>query len=112
VNTAAPAITGTVKAGSPVSVTPGTWSPSAGLTFTYQWLANGTPITGATNSSYPVPASLAGKTLSATVAAHLAGYGSVARTSGAKTAANGTFVVTAKPKVPRATSKPECQTKT
>ena len=80
-------------------MTPGTWSPSAGLTFTYQWLANGTPITAATHSSYPIPASLAGKTLSATVTAHIAGYGGAARTSGAKTVANGTFVVTAKPKL-------------
>jgi YVTN family beta-propeller protein len=98
-NTAAPVITGTVKVASKVSVTPGTWSPPADLTFTYQWLANGTRIGGAVNSSYTIPASLAGKKLSATVTAHRAGYDSAAKTSGAKTVAKGTFVITAKPKL-------------
>jgi YVTN family beta-propeller protein len=98
-NTAAPVITGAVKVGSKVSVTPGTWSPPADLTFTYQWLASGTAISGAANSSYTIPASLAGKKLSAIVTAHRTGYDSAAETSGAKTVAKGTFVITVKSKL-------------
>jgi hypothetical protein len=61
--------------------------------------ANGNAISGAANSSYTIPVSLAGKKLSATVTAHRAGYDSAAKTSGAKTVAKGAFVITAKPKL-------------
>jgi hypothetical protein len=46
---------GTVAVGTPQTCTPGAWSGSPA--FSYQWLRNGTPIAGATSSSYtPVAA--------------------------------------------------------
>ncbi len=44
-----PVITGNTGVGSTLSVTEGTWSPTADST-TYQWLRGGTAITGATNA--------------------------------------------------------------
>jgi hypothetical protein len=43
----APRIAGTAAVGDTLTVRPGTWRP-AGVTLTYQWLANATPIKGAT----------------------------------------------------------------
>jgi hypothetical protein len=51
-NTAAPAISGTVTVGSTLSVTTGTWTGVAPITYTYQWLRAGAPIFGATGSTY------------------------------------------------------------
>jgi hypothetical protein len=94
----APSVSGTVKVGSKVVASPGTWSVTA-PTFTYLWLDNGKQISGATNASYTVPASLAGKKLSVTVTAHKSGYTNVVRTSAANTVAKGTLTDKAKPKL-------------
>jgi hypothetical protein len=94
----APAISGTMRVGSKVTASPGTWSPAA-PTFTYQWLANGKQISGATSASYTIPAALAGSKLSATVTARQAGYRTAARTSAAGTVAKGILTATGKPKL-------------
>ena len=52
VNTAAPVITQTVSV---LSVTTGTWTGTAPITYSYQWSRNGTSISGATGSSYSIP---------------------------------------------------------
>ena len=67
-NTMAPAITGTVKAGSTLTGTPGTWSnnPSG---YRYQWSRDGTPIQGATSSTYKVQTSDQGLKLTVAVTA-------------------------------------------
>lgn len=50
-----PALSGTGRIGAPVSVSPGRWSGAP--SFTYQWLAGGVAIAGATATSYtPVAA--------------------------------------------------------
>ena len=98
VSTKAPGISGTVKVGSKVVATPGAW-PVTAPTYTYQWLANGKPISGATSASYTIPASLAGQKLSVTVTAHKSGYNSSADTSAAYTVAKGTFTVPVRPKL-------------
>jgi hypothetical protein len=93
-----PGISGTVRVGSRVVATPGTWSVATPL-FTYQWLANSKPVSGATSASYTVPASLAGATLSVTVTAHQFGYTAAARTSAASTVAKGIFALRVKPRL-------------
>jgi hypothetical protein len=94
----APGISGTVRVGSRVAANPGTWSVAT-PTFTYQWLGNGKPISGATSASYTVPASLAGAKLSVTVTAHQFGYSPAAKTSAASTVAKGIFALTVRPKL-------------
>lgn len=94
----APGISGTVRVGSRVVANPGTWSVAA-PTFTYQWLANGKPISRATSASYSIPASLAGAKLSVTVTAHKSGYSNAARTSTASTVAKGIFALKVKPRL-------------
>ena len=54
--------------GQTLTATSGTWTPSDG-TYAYQWLAGGSPIVGATTSSYTVVAGDVGKTLSVRVTA-------------------------------------------
>ncbi len=71
--TVQPTITGTVKSGGTLQVTPGTWSqPSP--TFRYQWLRTGAPIPKATNTMYVLTPEDAGKDISVTVLASKSGF--------------------------------------
>lgn len=54
-NTTAPKVTGTAKVGAKVTALPGSWS-AAPSSYTYQWKANGQAISGATASTYTMPA--------------------------------------------------------
>jgi len=81
-NTLAPAVTGTVKAGGSLTCGTGSWtySPSSYL---YQWSRDGTPIAGATNSTYMVQAIDEGNTLTCSViASNVAGVGAVVTSAG------------------------------
>ena len=80
VNTVAPTLSGTPKVGQTMTVSPGTWTPS-GVTFTYQWLADGVAITGATGTSFTPGSSRVGKKLSVAVTGAKAGYTSVTVTT-------------------------------
>jgi len=51
--TAPPVITGTTQVGSTLTTTTGFWS-QAGLTYSYQWLRDGSAIPGATGASHPL----------------------------------------------------------
>ncbi|MEU8259467.1 hypothetical protein AB0C02_02410 [Micromonospora sp. NPDC048999] len=97
--TKAPAISGSVKVGDTIQATAGTWSPAA-TSVTYRWNANGVAISGATGSSYKIPASLAGKRLSVTVTASRAGNTATSATSASTSAV-------AKGSAPKATKKPK-----
>ena len=81
--TPTPTVSGTVKVGSTVSVKAGTWSP-AQVGLSYQWLRDGSAITGATKTSYRLTSSDAGKKISVRVTGKKTGYASVARTSASK----------------------------
>ena len=49
-STPVPTVSGTAQVGRTLTAEPGTWDD--GVTFAYQWLRNGQPITGATGSTY------------------------------------------------------------
>jgi hypothetical protein len=74
-NTAAPSITGTATQGQTLSASPGTWSGYPAPSYAYQWQdcnASGqscTAISGATNPTYTLAASDAGKTVDVVVTA-------------------------------------------
>ncbi|WP_234441593.1 IPT/TIG domain-containing protein [Streptomyces sp. WM6386] len=87
-NTAAPKVTGTAKAGAKVTASPGSWS-AAPSSYTYQWKADGKPISGATGKSYTLLASAVGKKLTVMVTAVKEGWQSGTATSAAVTVAKG-----------------------
>lgn len=68
----APTIAGTVEVGQTVTVDAGDWAP-AQVALSYQWLADGQDIPGATSLSYAIPAASAGATLSVRVTGTKAG---------------------------------------
>ncbi|WP_449283286.1 S-layer homology domain-containing protein [Leucobacter sp.] len=86
-----PTIAGTAKVGQALSADPGTWQP-ASATLAYQWLRDGSAISGATSSTYTPVAADQGKRISVKVTGTKAGYEPASKTS-AQTAA-----VAAKPK--------------
>ena len=79
---AVPTITGTATVGSRLTANSGIWGP-APVTLRYQWLSNGTAISGATASTYTLAAGDAGKSVTVTVTGEKAGYETVSRTSAA-----------------------------
>lgn len=87
-NTAAPKVTGTAKVGAKVTAAPGSWSTTP-TSYTYQWKADGKPISGATAKTYTLPASVVGKKLTVTVTAVKEGWQNGTATSAAVTVAKG-----------------------
>jgi hypothetical protein len=77
-----PALSGPHKVGKKETVSAGTWSPKAS-SYSYQWLANGKAIKGATKSSLVLPRSVKGKKISCKVTAHAKGFASGSATTGA-----------------------------
>ena len=73
-NVEPPVIEGTPKVGAPVTAAPGTWTPAA--SYTYQWLADGAAIPGATAAQYVPTAAQRGKRLTLQVTASRKGYAS------------------------------------
>ncbi|MFH8838703.1 hypothetical protein [Streptomyces sp. NPDC017868] len=78
--TGIPGITGTVAVGAKVTASPGPWSPVPDG-YAYQWSANGTAISGATASTYTIPAALQGQQLTVAVTARKVGYPNATATS-------------------------------
>ena len=68
VNTAPPVVSGSDKAGGKLSCSTGTWTNDP-TKFLYQWYLNGTPIQGATGSTYKVQAGDEQLTLTCSVTA-------------------------------------------
>ncbi|WP_345626264.1 LamG-like jellyroll fold domain-containing protein [Rugosimonospora acidiphila] len=78
-----PVITGNVAAGVAVRVNTGNWEPS-GLCFSYQWLADGKPIRGATGATFTPTKALKGQELSVRVTGATNGYIAASATSAQK----------------------------
>lgn len=97
--TAVPRISGTPKVDQPLAATPGTWNQS-GATYTYQWLANGAAVPGATRSTFTPTAGQVNTRLSVRVTAVKSGYRSAASVSPVTAAtAPGTMAATEAPTV-------------
>lgn len=93
-----PTITGTARVGSKLTVTAGTWAPTASLT--YQWKSDGKPVVGATKSTYTVTSAEYSKAITVTVTGARTGYLTKTRTSAATAAiTSGVFTVSPVPKV-------------
>jgi len=68
-NTTAPVVSGTPGLGSTLLCAPGLWTGKPAPTFSYQWLRDGAPISGANATSYTVQSADAGNSLSCQVTA-------------------------------------------
>lgn len=80
--TPTPTIAGTVQVGGVLTVEPGTWSPTtAEVMLSFQWLADGLPIPGATATQLPLSPTLIGKRISVAVTAVQAGFQTTQRVS-------------------------------
>jgi surface antigen len=102
--TTSPSVSGTPKVGVTLTANKGTWksssgiTPSATVTYKYQWLANGSVITGQTNATYTPTAAVAGQRISVKVTTAAPGYIGASATSGQTAAvAKGTISNTATP---------------
>ncbi|MFT3888599.1 MAG: hypothetical protein QM713_10610 [Arachnia sp.] len=96
--TPTPTISGTAKVGSTLTAKAGTWD--SGVKLSYQWLRNGTKISGATKSTYTATASDKGAALTVTVTGTKSGYPTVAKTSAkTKAVAAGTLSSTPTPTI-------------
>ncbi|WP_285100585.1 hypothetical protein [Promicromonospora sp. MEB111] len=85
-----PTITGTPQVGSTLTATPGAWSPTP-TSFRYAWKVDGVAVTGATSSTFSVPASAAGKKVTVTVTGLKQYYESSATSALTTAVAPGTF---------------------
>ncbi len=92
-----PKVSGTTKVGSTLTASIGTWTPS-GLSISYQWLRDGTAVSGATNSKHVLVAADLGHAMSVRVTGAKSGFATLRKTS-AKTAAiaHGTITASATP---------------
>jgi Carboxypeptidase regulatory-like domain len=68
-NVGLPVVSGAPAVGDTLSCLSGSWSGTPAPTFTYQWLIGGTPIPGATASTYPVQGADEGHSLACEVTA-------------------------------------------
>lgn len=99
-NTTPPTITGTAQVGEELTATRGGWVQGAKVTISWQWLADGTPIAGATKKRFVPTAAEKGKRLTVAVTARRDGF-TPATVSSAPTepVQRGTFTVLAPPTI-------------
>lgn len=79
-STPTPKVTGTTKVGKTLTATAGKWKP-APVALNYQWLRNGTPITGASKTTYTLTAADLGAYVAVKVTGSKAGYTTTSKTS-------------------------------
>jgi hypothetical protein len=77
-----PVISGTVRVGSTLTAIRGAWSPTPS-SFSFQWYADGRPISGATASKYTLTGTDYKKEITVSARSYRAGYGTALRRSAA-----------------------------
>jgi len=92
-------VSGTTVFGQKLTVTLAGWSPTSGTTYAYQWLRDGTAISGATASTYTLGAADVGRKLSVKVTASNPNYTSSSATSAATAAVSNASMVAGNPSV-------------
>lgn len=97
-----PSISGAARVGTALSVDPGTWDP-ADAAFSFQWLADGTPVPGATSSTFTVTDAQVGARLSVVVTGSRTGYATISATSAETDAVRVAEPATSPPTGPAAT---------
>ena len=105
--TTAPAVTGTPRVGQTLTVDGGAWSLD-GVTLSYQWLRDGTPVEGADEATYAVGVADVGTDLAVLVTATLDDHAPGTATSAARTVgpAFTRTVTRLKPATPKAGKRP------
>lgn len=78
--TPVPTISGAVQVHGVLTATAGSWQPSH-VALSYQWKVAGKSVSGGTHSTFTVPASAVGKTITVTVKGKKSGYLTVSKTS-------------------------------
>ena len=97
--TAAPSIAGTPLRGETLTATPATWSPSPAV-IAYQWLADGAPVSGATEPSITLGPEQVGAAMSVAVTASSPGFtGATASSAPTVAIAGATLTLTGAPTV-------------
>ncbi len=79
-STSAPGISGTPQVGQTLTLSAGDWRPTTTV-LKYQWLRDGSVISGATKTSYTLTNADVGKSISVTVTGSKAGYTTTSKTS-------------------------------
>lgn len=74
-----PRVTGKVAAGRTLTAVPGSWM--RGIKLSYRWYANGTPIKGATRSTYRPSTSMLNKRITVKTTGRRTGFATITRTS-------------------------------
>lgn len=93
-----PKINGTIRRGSTVTATKGTWNV-APTSYSYQWYRNGAAIKGATKPTYKITTTDIGRKITAKVTAKRHGYNSGSSNTAARTAAGTAFESVGRPKI-------------
>lgn len=68
-NTVAPMVSGTPQEGMTLTASAGTWTGNPAPTYTYQWMSNGSAVSGAVSDTYVLQASDVGFMVSCEVTA-------------------------------------------
>jgi surface antigen len=98
-NKTVPTVSGTAEVGQTLTATPGSWSPAT-TAVTYQWLADGVPVSTATAPTFVLGPGRVGQQITVAVTAREPGYAASSATSLATAAvAPGTMTAAEKPAI-------------